>query len=259
MKDTPRYPQPHDLPDESQYEEPELPDGVVPQPEPPDGLQDPDAPLDEADDDRALAFLTALVAPRNAPEAIAWYAGQHEHPDKDYLALCLQFSRLGRGIPPQQPYAYAAWLAIDPDGKQVGGRPEDAPLGSFLFFKGPSSIFGHIMPKTRPFESHRAAAWSNDLVRAGKIDKVSVRGPIDRWGQSYLGHSWELHGYDMQVGKLTKPKPKDDKPYVMLERAAHNIGVSLDTARGEHDKDDVEKIRALLRRTERLAHKLKHS
>lgn len=247
-----------DLPDETEFDEPDMPDGQVPEPEPPGGVQDPDAPLGGADDARALALFAQPVAPRNAPEAITWYAGQHTNPAQDYHALCLQFSRLGRDIPAQQPYAYAGWLAVDDDSKHVGGNPDDAPLGAFLFFKG-VPLFGHIMPGTRDFPSGRGGAWSNDLVRDGQIDKVLRTAPVTRWGQRYLGWTSELNGYDLQVGKVAPPKPKDTHPYKALERAAHNIGVALDTAKAEHDAADVEKLRALIKRTEVLSHKLKHS
>lgn len=215
------------------------------------GSQDPDA----LDDTRVLSLITStLVAGRTGFQACVWARGQSEQPDQDYEGLCGVFTRSALDIPPRDPSAIAMWFGADPESRHPASNADDAPHGHPFVWAGGSKGFGHIDLPAWPFPDGNPGAWSNDLVRTGGIDKVDRNAPQTVWGQTPKGWLDELNGYDLRTGK-----PKDSKPYLALERAAHNIGVALDTAEHEHDAHDIDVLTRQLHRLERLSHTLKHS
>lgn len=78
--------------------------------------------------------------------------------------------------------------------------------------------FGHIAIQS----STPGHIWSNDLVRDGHIDYTSITGPVNIWGQTYMGfadgtnpatwaQSWGTNPY-WSPGPAPKPTPPPVPP-----------------------------------------------
>lgn len=185
------------------------------------------------------------ASPNTLPEALAFARAQRDHPTQDWKNLCQMFERMCWGIPALFGSAFAQWLGADPEDRHPGGDPLDAPVGAALCFKG-SSAAGHIMGAAHPFRNGSSGAYSNDLVRTGKIDKVHRGDPVTHWGHHYLGYLTAVNDFDLQLDKPTPlPRPKQVR-YKAVEGAITKIGVALDTAKAQGDDGDVRLLSAEL-------------
>jgi hypothetical protein len=178
------------------------------------------------------------AAPRTLPEALAFARSQRDHPTQNWHALCQSFVRQCWGIPALFSSAYAQWVGADEADKHRGGSPDDAPMGAALCFKG-SNPFGHIDFAAHHFPSGNSAAFSNDLIRDGRIDKVHRSAPTTVWGQTYLGYLTAVNDHDLNLHAATpKPRPKQVR-YKAVSLAIDRIDDALTTARKQGDKTDV--------------------
>lgn len=126
--------------------------------------------------------------PNVVSEALAFYRNQHKNPTRSWKNRCLELFRTAYGCPDGiYDTAYHQWLNTPADRKHVGGKPGDAPIGSGLCYKG-TGPDGHIMIAAHPFPNGTPAAWSNDLVKTGSVNKVARNAPEKVWGQTYLGY-----------------------------------------------------------------------
>lgn len=213
-------------------------------------------------DDVVSAFATPLsfaasqkTSPVDFTVALANERAQHDHPTRDWYEMCLALAHDVYGIPPLFDSAYHSWLGADDASKHPGGDPSKAPVGSALLFKG-TSPYGHIMIAARP-NGNVSGAWSNDLVRKGKVDYVHRTAPTFVWGQRYLGYMTEINGYELDLTHGTPPKPKQNKHYLAIEKAIANLERSRHTARHEHDEHDVKALQNQIDRLKRLDHSLR--
>lgn len=177
-------------------------------------------------------------------------------PSMDWSGYCQRFVRTTYGIPALFSSAWTQWLGADAEDRHVGGDPEDAPLGAALCYKG-SGVYGHIVLAARPFANGVAAAWSNDLVAWGDIDKVSRTAATSSWGQAYLGYLTAVNDYDLQLKKARPPKPKQNKRYEAIDKAALRLEHALETALRQQDDRDVATIRDEIRRLRKLYTRLR--
>jgi hypothetical protein len=183
---------------------------------------------------------------------------EHLNPTQDWTGFCQKLARSVYGIPALFESAWAQWLGADDADKHVGGDPNKAPAGSALLFKG-SGPFGHIMIAARPFADGTPSAWSNDLVREGKVDQVHRTAPIEHWGQAYLGYITAINGWDLDLTHGAPPKPKQDKHYKAIERAVKNMQRALVVAHEHHDKHDVAAIHNQIDRLKHADQVLRHA
>jgi hypothetical protein len=137
------------------------------------------------------------ATPNTVGESLLFMRQQHKNPTKSWKGRCQELFRTALGQD-QGKYgsAYQQWLNTPDDRKHVGGNPNHAPIGSGLCFKGKGPN-GHIMEAARPFSNGTQAAWSNDLVRPGKVDKVHRDAPIKIWGMEYLGYITNVNDKDI--------------------------------------------------------------
>lgn len=153
--------------------------------------------------------------PNTVSQALEAARREMRHESEDWEGMCQAFCHDIYGVGALYGSAYAQWLAADDSHKHRGGDPNHAPVGSLLCFKG-SSRFGHIMIAAHPFADGRKAAYSNDLVKPGQINKVGRHRPITQWSQDYLGYITTINNYEIHI---------PSKPVVHLDsivRAAHN-------------------------------------
>jgi hypothetical protein len=194
----------------------------------------------------------AKVSPRDASQALLYAAHQSQHPSQNWGAMCQKFVRSAYGIPSLFASAWAQWLGADSDDRHRGGSPSDAPVGSALCYKG-SGRFGHIDLAANNFGNGTRAAWSNDLVRYGRINKVARTAPTTHWGQGYLGYLTAVNDYDLRLHKpQAAPKPKQTHRYLGINNAITNLEAALSTAQHQHDARDVAALKAEIARLKKM-------
>lgn len=219
-------------------------------------------PQDEDDEEDGLRVATMVAPPKLSPndylEALAVAQREGAHPSQDWEGYCQKFFRLDYLIPPLFSSAWTQWLGADVEDRHAGGSPSEAPLGSALCYKG-TGPFGHIMLAARDFPSGVPAAWSNDLVVWGEIDKVARTAPTSAWSQGYLGYLTAVNDYDLQLREAKPPKPKQAKRYKAIAKAIEKMEKALETAKIRHDWTDVRVLRDELKRLRRLYAALRHS
>jgi len=132
-------------------------------------------------------------------EALAFARHQHHIDSRAWEGMCLAFVRTAYGIPAKYPSAISAWEHCPPSHRFPGGRPYHAPVGAALCFSGGAKSFGHIMIAARDFPNGKHAAWSNDLVVPGRIDKVRRNAPVTEWGEHYLGYITQVNGVNLRL------------------------------------------------------------
>lgn len=191
-------------------------------------------------------------SPRDFRQALDHAAAEHDHPSQDWEGFCQKFVRSCYGIPSLFGSAFAQWVGADPEDRHAGGKPSDAPLGSALVYKG-SNPFGHIMLAARPFPNGTAAAWSNDLVRTGRIDKVARTAPTTAWGQGYLGYLTAINDVDLRY------KRPQNRRYEALAAGIRNLETALATAKVQRDAADVRALTAELGRLHTMYDTLRRS
>lgn len=153
-------------------------------------------------------------APNTVGQALTFAQKQSLHPTRDWKGYCQMFVHDCYGVGGGYASAIAQWHGAPADHKHIGGDPDTAPVGSLLcFVRSNGTGFGHIMLAANDFPNGTAGAWSNDLVRTGKIDKVARTAPITEWGHKYLGYIWTVNGVEIV---LPHPKPKA-RPVVHLD------------------------------------------
>lgn len=186
------------------------------------------------------------LSPRTFDESMTFAQRQHASGTDEWLGLCQKFTRSGWGIGPLFGSAAAQWHGADPEDRFPGTDPDKAPIGSALCFLGGSRGFGHIMPTSRDFPSGRPGAWSNDLVRAGRIDKVRRTAPVTAWGHRYVGYILAVNDVDLRAPQRRR--------YPRLGSAIERLGLAHDDleharaqAAARSDAADVTAITAEIR------------
>lgn len=198
-------------------------------------------------------------APRDYAHALMHAQTQHAHPSQDWTGYCQKFVRSCYGIPMLFSSAWAQWLGARPEHKHPGGNPAHAPVGTALCYKG-SGPYGHIMLAARPFPSGTAAGWSTDLVRRGKVDKVSRTAPETQWGQGYLGYLTAINGFTLPLHPKPAPRRKPEQvPYKALKHAIEDTEHALHAARVHDDEADMVVLQAELARLKRLYERLRRN
>lgn len=138
---------------------------------------------------------------------------QHVNPSRNWHNLCQMFARSCVGADAWAASARQAYNAI-PAKYRHGGTP---PAGALVYFGDPDSGYGHVI-----FMVENGKAWSNDLVRDGKIDLVDWRRPVAQWGLPYRGWTnWTPSGpIDLKSTVIVKP-PKPSRHLLHLLHLAH--------------------------------------
>lgn len=181
-------------------------------------------------------------APRSVAEALTYARAQAIRPTEDWTNYCQRFVRSCYGIPALFGSAWLQWLGADAEHKRVGGDPADAPVGAALCYKG-SGPYGHIMLAAHPYgPDETPAAWSNDLVTYGRINKVRRTAPVTSWGQPYLGYLTAVNGYTLPLGDRPREQRPERKRYAGVGRAIEGLQAARDTAQRQDDQSDVRQL-----------------
>lgn len=134
-----------------------------------------------------------MIAKYTAAQALQRAQAESSHRTQDWTAMCLAFVHEMVGIPALYPSAIAAWK-----GAKVRHVNASPPAGAAVFYSG--GQFGHVM-----LSAGGGLGWSNDLIRRGQIDRVSVQAPVVKWGHTLLGWTEDLNNWKLQ---LEGPPPR---------------------------------------------------
>jgi hypothetical protein len=182
------------------------------------------------------------LSPRTTAEALAYLRQQHASGSTSWAGMCQKLARSSYGIGPLFGSAAAQWFGADAADKHAGGKPSDAPVGSELCYLG--GKFGHIMTAANPFPSGVAAAWSNDLVVHGRVDKVARTAPITAWGHRYVGYITAINDVDLRMPQRQR--------YAAIEGAIERMRTARATAKSQGDTADVKVIDAEIARLQTM-------
>lgn len=220
-----------------------------------------DVPIDL----RLPSLASAHVSPNDWKQALAWFQREADKPfgqapteSGTWLGWCLVDARMSFSVPPLAKSAWASWLIADDDAKHVTSDLSKAPYGAALISKG-SSPFGHIWIAARPFPNGEPAAWSNDLVRHGHLDKVHREAPRDVWSHKIIGWMTEINGYDLRIKENKPPKPKQDKRYKAIAVAINRLEHAREVARKDHDHQDAQHLTQEIRDLKELYAEARHA
>ena len=190
-----------------------------------------------------------MPSKRDYKQALAYAKAQRERPSRSWEGYCQMFVRKAYGIDSLYGSAIAQWYGLASGDKHAGGHPDDAPVGSALFFAG--GKYGHVMLAGGPFKNGTKGAWSNDLVRLGKIDKVRRTAPITAWGHRYLGYGTAINGIDLRY-KTPPLKTPPLKKYISIAQAVDRMEAALERAVKDGDKSDIKVLKAEIKHLKHL-------
>ena len=147
----------------------------------------PLAALDTMGAAPALAGAPAIGgARRTVAEAVTAARRQVEHPSQNWLGWCLKFCRLCWGLPLLGiPNANAGWAGAVR--RRTTVRHGYPPPGALVFWA--VGKFGHIA-----LSAGGGLVYSNDILRAGKIDLVSIGKITSGWKAIYRGWTSDYCG-----------------------------------------------------------------
>ena len=120
---------------------------------------------------------------RRGMDAVVWAQKQVTQPSKSWYMLCLQFVRLSLGVAAGHPSAEKAFYATT----RRRGTTTTPPPGVPVWWT--NGKHGHVA-----ISAGGGYVYSNDIVRRGKINKVSISYITRNWGQKYRGWTEDING-----------------------------------------------------------------
>lgn len=150
---------------------------------------------------------------RTGSTAIAWARNQIKSPSRGYRQLCLQFTRLCYGVAASAPDANAGWRNATKRHAATSGA--NIPAGVPVWWAVGS--YGHVAISTG-----NGKCVSNDILRSGKVDEVSIDYITKRWGARLLGWSEDINGVTVYTAPKPAPTPASPSVSISALRAARN-------------------------------------
>lgn len=164
----------------------------------------------------------------NGPkEALAVAAKEHASASRNWTGYCLIFVRTTLGVSSRYPSAENAYW----NSRYKMGTSHTAPAGVPIWWT--NGRYGHVA-----LSAGDGYCWSTDILRTGKVDKVSIDYITRSWGQTYRGWTRDING--VIVAAESKPEPK--KPAV----------TDAETKRRRVLRRRIRRVAANLRRLRRL-------
>lgn len=120
---------------------------------------------------------------RAGMDAVAWASKQVAEPSRSWEGWCLMFVRSAFGVSAVHPSAEKAWYATE----RRRGTSTTPPPGVPVWWT--NGRHGHVA-----LSAGGGYVYSNDILRRGKIDKVSIAYITRTWGQTYRGWTEDING-----------------------------------------------------------------
>lgn len=154
---------------------------------------------------------------RAGSAAVAWALREHKTPTRIWISekgngLCLMFTRTALGVDSGAGSAIEAWHDVKAANRHGGKNP---PPGVPVFWK--VGTWGHVA-----VSAGGGLVWSTDILRKGKVDKVSIDYLSRRWGATYLGWAETLNGERVYTAAAKVPRQKPVHVEHIRESAEHD-------------------------------------
>lgn len=115
---------------------------------------------------------------------------EHQRGAPVWRNLCQKFVRTMIGAPGGAASAREAWLAY-PDEQNRGPGNRRPPIGVPVYFRLDTPYWHAALSAGKGY------IWSTDIIRKGRVDKVSIAYLEHRWNAEYLG--WATHSNGVRV------------------------------------------------------------
>lgn len=114
---------------------------------------------------------------------------RHQRGETGWGNLCQKAVRTALGAGPGAASARIAWLTTPAAHKRPwrGGK-KTPPFGVPVYFKLDSPYWHAALSAGRGY------VWSNDIIKRGRIHKVSIAKIEQRWNAEYLGWTTHING-----------------------------------------------------------------
>lgn len=150
---------------------------------------------------------------RTPAQAVAWARAQHVSGVARWPGLCLVFVHECYDAPAKYGTATIAWQHTH---RRHTGTP---PLGVPVYWTGGTHGYGHVA-----LSDGHGYVWSNDVLRHGKIDRVSIGSITRNWGLTYRGWAEDINDIRVWTPPVA-PKPVPVVPSPVPRRAVSLHGV----------------------------------
>lgn len=171
--------------------------------------------------------------------AVAFALKEHKTPSRVWQSpkgngLCLQFTRTALDVPAKAGSAIEAWSDVAAGDRHGGQNP---PPGVPVFWR--IGRWGHVA-----VSAGGGYVWSTDILRKGKVDKVSIAYLSNRWGATYLGWAETLNGKRVYTAAAKVPKQVTVHVRNIREAAEHDPAAAAKKALHPAEVGVVEKALA---------------
>ena len=166
------------------------------------------------------------VSTRTGSAAIAWGRRQITYPSKSYYRLCLQFVRLCFNVVARDSSAATSWSKNKY--RHFTTNAASIPAGVPVYWNT-SGVYDHVALSTG-----NGKCLSNDILRSGKIDEVSIDYITRRWGAKLLGWSEDING--VRVYRAAAAPAPSTSPATYLSKLHF----------GQRDSDSVRNLQRAL-------------
>lgn len=149
--------------------------------------------------------------------AVAFALKEHKTPSRLWVSakgngLCLEFTRTTLDTGPKYGSAKEAYSHVAPGDRHGGAEP---PPGVPVFWK--VGTWWHVA-----VSAGGGYVWSTDILRKGKVDKVTIGYISRRWGATYLGWTETLNGKRVYTAAAKIPRQNPVHVRNIQESAQHD-------------------------------------
>lgn len=155
---------------------------------------------------------------------------EHRNPTRDWEGLCLRFVRTCFGVAPRWPYATEAYRSTTKRMGTAGTPPAWVPI----WWAG--GRYGHVA-----LSAGGGYCWSNDILRPGKIDKVTIPTITRGWGMAYQGWTEDINGVDVYVEPVASFSGRRVHASAVLDASRRDPGAPQGVASHPHAVGIVER------------------
>lgn len=148
---------------------------------------------------------------RSPVQALSYALRESREPSRNWLNLCLVFTRTCFDVGPKYEDAAEAWSHTD----HRHGEHSTPPPGVPVWWTGGSHGHGHVA-----ISSGQGFCYTTDYVRAGKVDRAKISDITSGWGLDYKGWSEDIN--DERVYTPPPPRPVLDASDIRIAALRHD-------------------------------------
>jgi hypothetical protein len=120
--------------------------------------------------------------------AVRLMRARHKEGSAIWFNLCQKAVRTALGAGPGAASAKRAWLDSDREDRRAYREDKPPPFGVPVYFKM-NTPYWHVA-----LSAGRGKVWTTDVVRRGRVDKVSIAYIERRWNARCIGWLTTING-----------------------------------------------------------------